>query len=477
MAGEEALSRRDAVGVDRDGSPAPLSALGEGRRRLLRRGLGLAAAAGLGSLLAMPGPAARRPRTGRTPVRFWHMWTAEWQVVVERIADRFNESQERYEVIPLSVPSGSADSKFLLAAVGGDPPDVMAQWNLVLPTWAENGVLQPLDELMTAAERRQFSGETYPFVQKVGTFGGHLYAIGIGPNLLACYYRPDHFREAGLDPDRFPGTLEELMEVAGKLHRFDESGHLTRIGFLPQQYNTLAVLFGGGFYDEQRGWVTLNTPPNLRALRFLAEQHRKLGYENVVRFTSGLAGDSSGGIDWPFISGAYAISLEGQWRVEQLAKFAPRLEYRTAPLPAPVGGRPNAGWATADMLLIPRGAQEPRGAWEFIRFWSGLDHPERAASFYIWGGWLPITDAIANAPVYQAYLRKFPTFRTFIDLLPSENLEPPPPVPYQAILSDQIVRTQDRVLRGTVAPDVGLRQLEAEIARERARRRELGYAE
>jgi multiple sugar transport system substrate-binding protein len=47
------------------------------------------------------------------------MWTAEWKVVVERICDRFNKSQDRYEVIPLSVPGTAADSKFLLAAADG----------------------------------------------------------------------------------------------------------------------------------------------------------------------------------------------------------------------------------------------------------------------------------------------------------------------------------------------------------------------
>jgi multiple sugar transport system substrate-binding protein len=447
------------------------------RREILKASLGGAAAVGLGGVLALPGPAARREAPGRTPVRFWHLWTAEWQGVVERIVAEFNRSQDRYEVIPLSIPSAGSEAKCLLAAAGGDPPDVMAQWNLVLPTWAENGVLQPLDELMTPAERRLFRGQAYPFAQKVGTFRGHVYAIGLGPNLLACYYRTDHFRAVGLDPDRFPATLEALTAAAEKLHRFDRDGHLTRIGFLPEQFTQLAVLFGGGFYDERSGQVTLNTPQNLRALQFLAEQHRRLGYENVVRFTSGLAGDSSGGIDWPFISGAYSITLDGQWRVEQLEKFAPRLAYRTAPLPPPSGGRAKAGWATADMLLIPRGSKQPRGAWEFIRFWTGLELPERAARFYIWGGWLPITDALARAPAYQAYLRQHPTFRTFIDLLPSDNLEPPPPVPYQAFLSDRIGRTQDRVVRGTLTPRQALAQLAADVAKEQARRRELGYAE
>jgi len=447
------------------------------RREILERALGGAAALGLGGFLATTGAEPRRVTPGRVPVRFWHLWTAEWQGVVERIVAEFNRSQERYEVVPLSVPSGSADAKFLLAAVGGDPPDVMAQWNLVLPTWAEHGVLQPLDALMTPAERRQFRSEVYPFVQKVGAFRGQTYAIGLGPNLVACYYRPDHFREAGLDPDRFPTTLEELTAAAAKLHRFDRAGRLTRIGFRPEGFGQFAALFGGGFYDERTGQVTLNTPENLRALRFLAEEHRKLGYENIIRFVSGLAGDSSGGVDWPFISGAFSITLDGQWRVEQLAKFAPRLPYRTAAVPPPSGGVPKAGWATADMLLIPRDSKEPKGAWEFIRFWAGLVSPERAARYYIWGGWLPITDAIARSPHYQEYLREHPAFRTYIDLLPSERIQPPPPVPYQAFLSDRIARTQDRVIRGTRTPEQALAQLEADVAKERARRRELGYGE
>ncbi len=36
--------------------------------------------------------------TVRKKVRFWHMWTAEWKDVVDRIVDRFNKSQSEYEV-------------------------------------------------------------------------------------------------------------------------------------------------------------------------------------------------------------------------------------------------------------------------------------------------------------------------------------------------------------------------------------------
>src|SRR5262245_38391223 len=100
----------------------------DGRRGVtLPQVLLAAAAVAAVAWLAWPRP-PRRAYPGRIPVRFWHMWTAESEQVVERIVDRFNRSQDRYEVIPLSIPSRGADTKFLLSVVGGDPPDCMAEW-------------------------------------------------------------------------------------------------------------------------------------------------------------------------------------------------------------------------------------------------------------------------------------------------------------------------------------------------------------
>src|SRR4051812_46278629 len=285
------------------------------RLPLLLKALALLGALGLVLVLVLPG-AATRARPGRIPVRFWHMWTAEWQVVVERIAARFNESQDRYQVLPLSVPDDGAGAKFLLAVVGGDPPDVMAQWNPVIAPWADNRLLQPLDELMTPGERARFRREAYPIVQKLGTYKGRLYGLTTGVDAFACYYRPDHFREAGLDPDHFPKTFEELLAIGSKLHRFDARGNLVRVGFLPQTFYQLAPIFGGGFYDPRTGQPTLNTPENRRALECMVETRRQPGFENVLRFTSGLSSDY--GAAWLFITGAYSIIQDGQWRVEQL---------------------------------------------------------------------------------------------------------------------------------------------------------------
>ena len=63
------------------------------------------------------------------------------------------------------------------------------------------------------------------------------------------------------------------------------------------------------------------------------EARKRLGLDRVIRFQSGLSSDS--GASWPFISGTYSVTLDGEWRVEQMRRYAPGLEYRTTPLPPP----------------------------------------------------------------------------------------------------------------------------------------------
>lgn len=410
----------------------------------------------------------------RKRVRFWHMWTAEWKDVVDKIVDRFNKSQDKYYVEALSAPTQGADSKFILGVMGGDPPDVMAQWNPIIPPWADDGLLRPLDELMSPEEKRKFDEEAYPVVKKLGTYKGRLYGMSIGINMPAIYYLPQQLRDAGLDPDHFPQTMEELDKWGNRLNRFDRNKNLVRLGWGPSGILNFFPVFGGGIYDFKADKMTIETPKNLAALDYLASSRKRLGYDNVVRFNSGLDMNSFGG-GWPFIGGAFSMTIDGQWRVEQIRKYAPNLEYRTAPIPPPKGGPTLAGHSNGNFMIVPKGAKEPEGAWEFIKFWSGLTDPETAAEFYTWGGWLPLTPEIARARFYRDYIKKYPQFQTFVDLMPSENVDVLPPVPYQEFLSDQIGKMEESVLRGTLTPKEGLKSLSEAVALEVKRRKELGY--
>lgn len=411
-----------------------------------------------------------REYPNRIPVRFWHMWSAEWKVVVDRIVDRYNESQDEYEVISLSVPGG-ADSKFLLGAMGGDPPDVMAQWNPVIPTWAEGKLLTPFEELMTPEERHIYETESYPIVRRVGQYRGKTYGFPIGLQVKGVFYLPEAFEKAGIS--EFPNTWEGLVAASEKLTKRDSKG-ITQLGLLPGGWAETAQVFGGGFYDFDKDELTLGDPKNLACLKALVNLRSRDGYDAVNRFQSGLNTDSFAG-GWPFIGGAYAAAVDGPWRVEQIAKYAPDLKYKTALIPPPKGGKDGAGLGSGNFMIIPETAKQKKGAWEFVKFWSGLSNPEVAAEFYVWGGWLPPSDKVANAKIYQDYVKKHPQFDTFVKAISSENIQAQPPVAYQVFINDTVRRAEDMALRGKITPEQAMKMVQDQLEIELQRRKRLGY--
>jgi multiple sugar transport system substrate-binding protein len=409
----------------------------------------------------------------RREVRFWHMWTGQWKEVVERIVNEFNESQDQYEVVPLSVPGAGADSKLLLSVAGGNPPDTMAQWNCVIPAWATRKVIQPLDSFMTPEELKHFRETCYPVIWKIGEYDSHFYGLCCGLNVRALYYRPSHFIEAGLDPDRPPKTISELDAMAEKLTRLGPDGKILRAGFIPDIHLFWSPCFGASFYDLETKELTIDTPQHLKVLQWIRSYRIKYGLDNIIKYEAAQQSGVQGQTDWPFITGAYSMVLDGQWRVEQLARYAPNLDYRTAPLPMEdTMGLPNAGYSNGNFMVIPSGAKCPQGAWEFMKFWSGISDPEKAATFYTWGGWLPINESIVNTKVFRDYQEKHPQWKTFVDLLPSENLHVSPPIYYQNFFIDRLWQMGQRVSRLIETPEEGIKIFSREIEQEQKRLKE-----
>lgn len=409
-------------------------------------------------------PPAVQSYPGRQRVVFWHTWTADHAKRVDRIAERFNQSQEQYEVTAVSMPGGTV--KTLISTAGGDPPDCLALWDPVIPAWAERGALTPLEDMMTPQEWQDVQARLYPAVRSVGTYKGHFYGLSIGMNVFAIYYRPSMVIPKGQeDTFKFPETLDELDTLAKSLWTFDADGRITRIGFMPARIQDWAPIFGGALYDNKTERLTITAPRNELALEWLSSYARQYDYSKVSNFQAGLSSTYSG--SWPFMSGAFAITVDGQWRVEDLARYAADLDYRTAPIPYPKdGGKPMAGWTYANFMVMPASARNKLGAWAFMKFWSGLDNPQRAAEFYTWGGWLPITADIADAPKYREYIKEYPQFQTFVTMVSSPNLQVLPPVAVQAYMNNRMSMAEDAARRGIVTPKQALAQLDREVQQE-----------
>ncbi|RYG46297.1 extracellular solute-binding protein [bacterium] len=435
----------------------------------LKTGFAAILAAVAVAVLAPPPPPVQH-WPNREKVVFWHMWTGEWQPVVEGIAKRFNESQDQYEVVPLSIPADGAETKFMLSASGGATPDLVSQWNPILGTWTDRGLIRPIEEIMSPAERTSYLREAYPIMREHATYRDRVTAMIAGIDVYALYYRLDHLREVGRDANSLPKTLEELEALGRQLDKRNGDGRLTRIGYLPQSWKSYVPSFGGGFGTGDR--MTFDTPPNLRAVEFITGVQEKLGFDSIRRFLASQAADT--GATAPLIAGNYSIMLDGQWRVKQTAQYGPEVDYIVAPLPAPKGGLPNASTTDANYMVVPRAAKNPKGAWAFLKYWLGVDDPEAGGRNTADMGWLPYCDRVARSKAYQEYLEKFPRFRPFVDLVSSPNLSRFPAGPLQSYAVGEVTKADEATSRGTLTPAAALRGIDDAVAAEKARQRRLG---
>lgn len=416
----------------------------------------------------------------RTPVHLWHMWTGDYEKDLQRYVDSFNKSQNEIEIIPLSVPESVTQSKFLLATASGDPPDMMWHWMPTVPKWADDGVIQPIDAIMTPDEWKKYKRSMFPIAEKMAMYKGRLYAVIPYCDVRGLFYRVDDLQEAGLDPNHLPQTLEELDKWATKLNRFDKKGNLTRIGFMPTAGLTVswamfAPSFGGGFYDWKSNKVTVDTPGNLKALEYLVNERKELGLQNATRFETG-ATQAASGANWPFATGAYSIVVDGMWRVRFIEKYMPDLKYVTGPIPPPAGGKKNGGWVVGSTIVIPRGAKHPKEAWQFLKFITGFENPE-APSEMVKDGILPLFPDVIKSRTFQKYVDSHPQFKTFADVLPSENLEPTPPVPYQNYLTDRMGEITDRAKLGIITPRQAVDALQKLVYEQEAKYKEFHPSE
>ena len=90
---------------------------------------------------------------GRTVIRYWEKWSGIEGLAMQRIVDRFNETVGAEEGIWVQYCAVSnVDQRTMVATAGGDPPDVAGLFDRVVPQFADQGALMPLDDAVCSAK-------------------------------------------------------------------------------------------------------------------------------------------------------------------------------------------------------------------------------------------------------------------------------------------------------------------------------------
>ena len=131
------------------------------------------------------------------------------------------------------VPNDDYVAKVGAAAGSGGLPDLFAADIVYVPNWAEQGLFQDLTANIDGLPFRDTVNEAY---LTAGTYDGKEYTLPFVLDLSMLFWNKDLFRQAGLDPDKAPATLEEFAADAKAIQALN----------LPDTYGTATGLNCGG---------------------------------------------------------------------------------------------------------------------------------------------------------------------------------------------------------------------------------------
>ena len=413
-----------------------------------------------------PDPQTSRPpdlQTSRpTEITYWQYWTGSEGKAIEKLVDKFNQTHSDIKVKMLTI--SEPRKKTLLSIIGGTPPDVISSIAAWVPELASRGAILPLDSFCN----EYMIGEKL-FISvfwKMLNLYKHTWALPTTPTATALYWNKDLFKEAGLDPNRPPRTLEELEQFSNKLTKKDSYGKLLQIGFLPSwppwSFGLYALLFGGSWGDVGVGAgfkpaVTANNPKNIEAWTWTQNLVKRLGKDNVQTFQEGFGNYQ--GVNNPFYSSKVALETNGVWEGNFIQRFAPNITYGVAPIPSK-NGKPITIVDT-DCILIPKGSRHPKEAFEFIAWLLKSENLEELCTLQEKFSPLIVSDR-------EDFIKKHPHpyIKVFIDLARSPHAQFFPQAPFYEMYRRELRRSFEAVMRLNKEPKEALDEVQERIERE-----------
>ena len=377
---------------------------------------------------------------GKVIVTYWEKLSGAQAAAVFAVVNDFNKSQDRIHVDFSSV--SQIDRKFMLATAGGVPPDLVGLWSHMVPVYAENNALMPLDKL--AAENGVKRENYIDVIWQLCCYRDHLWALPSSPSSIALIWNKKLFREAGLDPNQPPRSIKELEEFNKKLEKRRPDGRLETIGFLPLEpdwYSTMyGFWFGGNLWDGKNS-IAANSPENIAAYQWVESYPQRYGKDNLLAFRDGFGNFDSP--ENPFISGRVAMELQGAWIYTYIQEYAPPgFEWGVAAFPSNDPEHlKDVAIVESDVIAIPAGAKHPKEAFEFLRYLNTQKPMEKLCMGKL--QFSPLKDCSPE------FLRDHPNpyIKVFLDLAKSPNARIAPRLPtwteYNADMRDAVSKIWD----------------------------------
>lgn len=271
----------------------------------------------------------------KVTITYWHIFPEGdvFKNVHDKLIKDFNDSQDEVYVEDLGISFFDFLSKMDTAIPAGTSPDVAFMGMADNNFRADSGVLANLKPYIEKDGLDM--GQFYDSAVKQVTYKDGIYGMPMIWGTRMLVYNKQMFRDAGLDPEKPPKTLEELEQYAEKLTKIDSNGNIKVMGFHPSLGNASFIDYlygrGGSFFDKDDNPIA-NNQTVLDTLEWYVGMTNKYGAKQAQSLKSS---SSTTGID-PLLAGYVAMEVNVNDFYKKLSESD--IDYGIAPIPIPANG-------------------------------------------------------------------------------------------------------------------------------------------
>jgi multiple sugar transport system substrate-binding protein len=275
----------------------------------------------------------------------------------------FNATHKNLKVVLHLTPPNDDTSQLATAIRAGSVPDVVGLNDIDVPEFSHQNALMNLTKYIDALP---YKTSLSPGHLKLATYNGQDYGLPYLADLSVLWYNKKLFKEAGLNPDDPPTSYAEIVSDAKKItalghgiYGFSFAGDCQGcLGFtmLPSLWAAGQHMINGPLGNQ-----TVNVA-NDAPLKTMLEAYHTMWAGHMTP----VADQTQNGLTWgaDFEAGKVGI-LPGDYGFA--TKLTNQAEFADAPLPAVNGGNYST-FDGGDDFVIPAGAPNASGAWEFIKW-------------------------------------------------------------------------------------------------------------
>ncbi|GAA4207564.1 ABC transporter substrate-binding protein [Actinocatenispora rupis] len=373
-----------------------------------------------GSSTAAPGADALSHAKGVTTVEFWHSMKGPNAVALNSIASRFNAAHKGKIVVkPVYVGEyDDAIAKYKTSVQQKHTPELIQVYDIGSRFMIDSKQTVPVYKF--ADKDKWDTSQLEPNIANYYTFNGKLDSMPFNSSMPLLYINKKLFAKAGLDPNKPPTNLAEIMADAKKLT--DRKHNV--VGFNAAIYGwfleQLLATNGDQYCDRNNGRSGLATkvdfasPDGVKVAQWWTDMVKK-GYASNTGRTTDAAQQA-------FKSGTVGMSLESTGEMRDYINASKgRFDVVAAPFPRLSGtGSPNGGTIIGGASLwidgIGHTDAQKRASWEFVKYAAS---PEVQASWHTGTGYFPVNSKALDQPSDKAWVKQYPQFTVAVNQLHS----------------------------------------------------------